>query len=256
MLERIRRSLSFANVISVAALFVALGGSAYAVTQLDKNSVKSKHIVDGQVRSPDVEDNGLTGVDVDESTLGSVPFAEEANTANSALSAGNADTLDSKDASEFSEKGSESWTPLQYGNTLNGQPTGLLCSWTNYGNGFNPGAYFRDDEGTVHLRGLVKAVDGSNGSCGAAQPPFDHAILGWDQDPNGAPLKGLPAGYRPANREVFSVISNNAAGRVDVTPQGNLLSEPGFPTFVNAKNWLSLDGLSFRCAPAGENGCP
>ena len=55
------------------ALFLVLsGGTAYAVTQIDRNSVKSKHIVDGQVKSSDVQDDGLTGVDIDESGLESL----------------------------------------------------------------------------------------------------------------------------------------------------------------------------------------
>ncbi|MGI9019473.1 MAG: hypothetical protein ACR2G3_02030 [Solirubrobacterales bacterium] len=53
MLARFRAGLSFANVVSLVALFVALGGSAYAVTQLDRNSVRSKHIVNGQVKLND-----------------------------------------------------------------------------------------------------------------------------------------------------------------------------------------------------------
>lgn len=58
-----------AFVISLLALFVALSGVAWAATALEKNSVKSKHIKDGQVRSADIADNGLTGTDIDESTL-------------------------------------------------------------------------------------------------------------------------------------------------------------------------------------------
>jgi hypothetical protein len=53
--------LSFANVVSCVALFVALGGIAYA---LEDNSVASRHIIDGQVRSVDIQDDGVTSVDV------------------------------------------------------------------------------------------------------------------------------------------------------------------------------------------------
>jgi hypothetical protein len=43
-MKRLRGNLTFANVIALIALFVALGGSAYAATQLPKNSVGSKQI--------------------------------------------------------------------------------------------------------------------------------------------------------------------------------------------------------------------
>lgn len=53
-------------LIAFLALFVALGGSALAIS---KASVKSKHIKDNTVAGRDVRDNSLTGADVDESTL-------------------------------------------------------------------------------------------------------------------------------------------------------------------------------------------
>lgn len=55
MLAGVRRRLSYANVMATIAVFLALGtGGAYAVTQIDKNSVHSKHIVNGQVKAPDI----------------------------------------------------------------------------------------------------------------------------------------------------------------------------------------------------------
>ena len=58
-----RARLTFANVVSVIALFVALGGSSYAAVKLSANSVRSKHIKNGQVRSVDVKDSGLRARD-------------------------------------------------------------------------------------------------------------------------------------------------------------------------------------------------
>jgi hypothetical protein len=55
------RHLSFSNVVAVVALFVALGGSAYA---LSKNSVKSRHIENGQVRTEDLDDSAVTGAKI------------------------------------------------------------------------------------------------------------------------------------------------------------------------------------------------
>ncbi|HET9593151.1 MAG TPA: hypothetical protein VFP17_09570 [Solirubrobacterales bacterium] len=44
-----RTKLSYANVIATLALFLALGGGAYAATQLPKNSVGSKQLKKGAV---------------------------------------------------------------------------------------------------------------------------------------------------------------------------------------------------------------
>ena len=60
--------LTFANVMSVTAVFIALGGGAYAVT-VAKNTVKSKSIKDGAIKGKDVGANTLTGVNVNEGTL-------------------------------------------------------------------------------------------------------------------------------------------------------------------------------------------
>lgn len=73
------------NVVAYMALLVALGGTAYAAEKIGsgdikRNAVKSKHVGKGQVKSSDikdgkgvksddVKDDGLTGADVDESTL-------------------------------------------------------------------------------------------------------------------------------------------------------------------------------------------
>lgn len=98
MLSRIRPHLSFANVVSLLALFVALGGSATAAiivssnSQVAKNSISGHHPPAGD--HPNIIANSITGADVLESTLGKVPAAAEsdhATTANQATSAGTAD---------------------------------------------------------------------------------------------------------------------------------------------------------------------
>ena len=86
MASWIRRHLSFANVISMVALLVVLGGAAYAVTKAPKNSVtsksvknntlKGKDIKDGKLTGADVKGDSLKGSDIDESSLGKVPNAD------------------------------------------------------------------------------------------------------------------------------------------------------------------------------------
>jgi hypothetical protein len=63
MLARLRPRLTFANVVSVLALFIALGGSAYAALKLPKNSVGSKQIKKNAVTSAKVKNGTLTASD-------------------------------------------------------------------------------------------------------------------------------------------------------------------------------------------------
>jgi hypothetical protein len=100
MRSQLRRP-SPALVISLIALFVALGGSAWAITigspQIRNNGIKSIDIGNGQVksvdigtgqaRSVDLADNGVTGTDINEGTLGPVPSAARATSADHSASA-------------------------------------------------------------------------------------------------------------------------------------------------------------------------
>lgn len=64
------------NAVGYLALFVALGGTTAYAAGLANDSVKSRHIVDGQVRGADLRDDDVTGADVKESTLAPVPEAD------------------------------------------------------------------------------------------------------------------------------------------------------------------------------------
>ena len=48
-MKRVRSKLSYANVVSTICLFVVLGGSAYAASQLPRNSVGTKQLKNGSV---------------------------------------------------------------------------------------------------------------------------------------------------------------------------------------------------------------
>ena len=78
---RIRRHLSYANVTATVALFVALGGGAYAIDKVTSHeiangTIKSIDLKNRKaVRGADVKQNGLTGEQVKERTLDASSFA-------------------------------------------------------------------------------------------------------------------------------------------------------------------------------------
>jgi hypothetical protein len=55
-----RRHLTFANVIALIALFVALGGGAYAAMKVKPNSVGTKQLKNNAVNSDKVKDGSLS----------------------------------------------------------------------------------------------------------------------------------------------------------------------------------------------------
>jgi hypothetical protein len=61
--KRIRRHMTFGNVVAVMALFIALGGTGYAALKLPKNSVGSKQIKKNAVSSSKVKNGSLKAGD-------------------------------------------------------------------------------------------------------------------------------------------------------------------------------------------------
>src|SRR6266516_925967 len=66
--KRIYRHLR-SNVYGLIAIFIALGGGAYAAANLGHNSVGSKQIRNGQVRRPDLAGGAVTGAKVKRRSL-------------------------------------------------------------------------------------------------------------------------------------------------------------------------------------------
>jgi hypothetical protein len=63
-MSRLRSHVSYANVMATIAVFVALGGTSYAVTQLPRNSVGSKQIRTGSVGASEIHTNAVRSKDI------------------------------------------------------------------------------------------------------------------------------------------------------------------------------------------------
>jgi hypothetical protein len=72
MIQRIRPKLSFANVVSVIALFVALSGAAYAADGL----ITGKDIKDNTIKGRQVAEKSLKGVHADCPDTATVAIAD------------------------------------------------------------------------------------------------------------------------------------------------------------------------------------
>jgi hypothetical protein len=62
-MKAIRARLSFANIMSCLAVFVALGGSSYAAVKVKRNSVGSAQIKNNSIKSTDVKNKSLLAKD-------------------------------------------------------------------------------------------------------------------------------------------------------------------------------------------------
>jgi len=79
----IRKRLTYANVTATIALFLALGGSSYALTvgsgSIRNNSIRSVDVRNGQLRDRDMKRGSLGGRAIKESSLGTVNAARTVN---------------------------------------------------------------------------------------------------------------------------------------------------------------------------------
>lgn len=86
-------------VISILALFVALGGSAYAASKIGTKNIKNNAITAAKIKknaitTAKIKNGAVTGQKVDEASLGPVPNATNAVNAANATTAVNAANFD------------------------------------------------------------------------------------------------------------------------------------------------------------------
>ena len=84
VLASLRQRLTYANVMSTLAVFLALGGSSYAALQIDSadianNSVRGVDVRNRTLGERDIKRNALGGRSIRESRLGRVPRARNAD---------------------------------------------------------------------------------------------------------------------------------------------------------------------------------
>lgn len=143
--------LSFANVTSVIALFVALGGTAFAAAtigadDIKRNAVRSKHIKQSNVKRGDLAPNAVNGGKI----------------ANGAVR-----TPDIGDGTVTAAKLN---APAQWVNVP------LNAGWTTFagdtqaGFTFGPVQCYKDPFGIVHLRGAAETDQPNPPSVGALPP--------------------------------------------------------------------------------------
>jgi hypothetical protein len=73
--KQIRKRLTYANVMSSLAVFLVLGGAAFAAAQLPKNSVGSKQLKKNAVTTAKIKKDAVTGAKVKNGSLAASDFA-------------------------------------------------------------------------------------------------------------------------------------------------------------------------------------
>jgi hypothetical protein len=224
VLARIRGRLTYADVMATIAMFIALGGTSLAA----KAVIDGSNLKDRSVAGKKIEKNALTGKEVAERKLGTVPSATRTIT---------------PPAREVGKPGQPRFAA--YPGQTGVCPPQDGCAWGNYGDpAYNAVGFYKDAGGVVHLRGL------------ACYRAFNSCVAGNITEGGAQRIFTLPRGFRPARQGVFATVSNARvsaangnpdaghyyASRVDVTKDGVVQA-----TKVDDQ-WVSLDGITFRAS--------
>jgi hypothetical protein len=121
------------------------------------------------------------------------------------------------------------------------------CVWSNYDSVHSSAAFTRDAAGFVHLKGTLHPEDQGQGNACQEGTEINRSVF------------VLPPGYRPQRRESMKVTGSTSD--LSVYIDGPKLTEPpagsvSIDGHIGDIGFVSIDGISFRCAPAGVNGCP
>ena len=218
MMRWLQPRLTYANVMSTIAVFgVLAGGGAYAASKIGaddikRNAVRSKHIKDAQVKRRDI----------------ARPEAWRAVRAGSTTSNLCTDPVN---------------TAVFCSARVGGGP---LFAWKNFGAPHPTAAFYKDQLGIVHLKGVVR-------------PPFS---LQFGASPQRFGIFRLSAGYRPDTTRIFASVgaadrSATAAGvlqetaaRIDVQADGLVIVEVDCYSDLSGcsanRDYFTLDGITFR----------
>jgi hypothetical protein len=204
------------NVIGYVALFVALSGTAYAVD----GPLEGQN----QVGSADIINNEVQSADIKDANLTNADIRVDAVTTGKIA---NGAVTSPKIAGVMGAAFTDAGLPAGLQGCVEG--TNLWQDLSSNVN--NEAGYYRDPLGIVHLHGIAV-------KCGSP--------------PSGDTIFTLPAGYHPAKLEHQPAVYSTGVKEVNIDPAGNV-SAANAPS---ANEWVSLDGITFRCAPSGSNGCP
>jgi hypothetical protein len=215
---RFRSNHTYANVMVTILAFIVLGGGAYAVSRLPANSVGTKQIKRSAVVSSKVKNGSLRRRDF---ASGQIPAGARGPTGPAGSGApAEAATEVAPNPTDTADPCDEAQTAIFCGTLYTG--AGTEGNWVNVGGDIAPVAFYKDNDGVVHL----------SGEAGMQQCNCTTARIFI-----------LPGAYRPAATHRFTTSCWQASQ--DPNDYDNCL------VLVNSLGEVTWAGGHFPAAPAG-----
>jgi hypothetical protein len=201
MLGRIRSKLTYANVMATTAVFITLGGGAYAASALKANSVGSAQLKKGAVTNKKIASNAVTGAKVKDGSLLKADFAAGQLAVGAAGAKG--DTGPKGDTGLKGDKGDAGQQGVQ------GIP-GPTFGTQSIADSFTPGNFWAEKTFTLPTAGRVLAFGHTRHgfSCGAGGSCF----VTWALNVDGT--------YVPGTKRQTPVVPASGSGTFSMDFQG------------------------------------
>lgn len=237
-------TFNLGKVNSVSALSTLVGSTASSMLKVDNNGAGTALDLQVGPSTTPPEQKAAAPMQVDSQAKVVNLNADELDGKDSAEflgkteKAADADKIDGKDSSQFATATSEGWHQISTSGTTPFDR--FYDGWSNFDSQHSTAAYYKDSQGIVHLKGVVRG-GGFYDCCYNTERGM---------------IFLLPQGYWPSEHRVFTAVSgsNTAVGRIDIG-RGGCLATENIPSGTcgaavqavgGSSGWITLDGISFR----------
>ena len=183
-MRRLRAKLTYANAVATIALFIALGGAAFAATKLPANSVGTKQLKNGAVTGAKVKSGSLLSSNFAQGQLPAGPQGPKGETGREGREGEPGQQGVSGERGESGENGEPGTTHVvtRYGPEVS-VPVGLGSGYDSYAAcepGETPtGGGYHVSGSTARIPRIFATEPAVIGKSGPETPPEDAAATGW-----------------------------------------------------------------------------
>jgi hypothetical protein len=217
-------------VVSIIALVVALGGTAYAGSLIPNNSVGTTQLRNGAVTTKKIKNAAVTTSKITNRAVTASKINVSGLTVPNALHANNADNATNATNATHATNATSATNATNAGHAITADrlaaptfiPLTLINGWVSYG--LRTPGYEVDAQGVVHFVGAIYRASGTSVN------PFD-----------------MPTALAPSPQHVDLTVDENggSTGRILVNTDGTVTVQDDPAASGSAEAFTSLEGVTY-----------